>query len=291
MGIKPMTFRTLPLLLAALMLFLMADVSWGQAAAPAAAPAAPAAGEAAKPAASGGISYFMQFFYTDDIPGLIQIWILVLMSIANMALVILFFVKTSAEKYLPPDAVDDYKLMLEEKRFKEALEVSGEDQTPLGEVLHHSLKEASAGWAHMQRAMEETIDMVAARLHRKIEILNIFGATGPMLGLFGTVYGMIVAFNKIVESGGTPDPSKLAGGIATALVTTFWGLVVGIPAVAAASVIKNKIDELMIEVALTSEEMIIQFKPKKDKDKSMRPAAPGAPGGRAPAPMPKPRPA
>jgi biopolymer transport protein ExbB len=83
-----------------------------------------------------------------------------------------------------------------------------------------------------------------------------------MIGLFGTVYGMILAFQSIVVAGGNADPVLLAGGISTALTTTFWGLVVAIPALAGYGIIRNKIDELTTEATLTAQELVNQFRPK-----------------------------
>jgi biopolymer transport protein ExbB len=71
-----------------------------------------------------------------------------------------------------------------------------------------------------------------------------------MIGLFGTVYGMIVAFQTVAASGGQADPALLAGGIGTALVTTFWGLVIAIPALVTFATVRNRIDE---EIALALE--------------------------------------
>ncbi len=94
----------------------------------------------------------------------------------------------------------------------------------------------------MQRAMDMTAGEVVASRGRRVEILNVIGQVSPMLGLFGTVYGMILAFQSIVASGGNADPVLLAGGIGTALVTTFWGLVVAIPALAGYATIRAKLD-------------------------------------------------
>ncbi len=107
--------------------------------------------------------------------------------------------------------------------------------------------------------------MLIARRTRAVEILSILGAVGPMMGLFGTVYGMIKAFWTLVEIGGSPDPSDLAEGISTALVTTFWGLVVGIPAVAGYALIRNKIDALGAEVIFEADRLIGQFRPSTSK--------------------------
>ena len=91
---------------------------------------------------------------------------------------------------------------------------------------------------------------------RAIEPLNVVGNVAPMIGLFGTVYGMILAFRQIVLGGGTPDPIALANGIGTALVTTFWGLIVAIPALSGYALLRNKIDGLTSEATRAVEEVI-----------------------------------
>ena len=108
----------------------------------------------------------------------------------------------------------------------------------------------------MENAMAEMIEQDATALLRKIEWLHIIGNVAPMIGLFGTVWGMIDAFHGIVSAGGQPEPADLAGGISTALVTTWWGLVVAIPALAAYGLLKNRIDSLAAEVAVTAENLL-----------------------------------
>ena len=99
-----------------------------------------------------------------------------------------------------------------------------------------------------------------AAVWRSIEPLNVLGQVAPMIGLFGTVYGMIVAFQSIVASGGSADPVALAGGIGTALVTTFWGLLVAIPALAAYAFIRNRVDAISSEAESTAIELLQRFK-------------------------------
>jgi biopolymer transport protein ExbB len=142
----------------------------------------------------------------------------------------------------------------------------------------------------MERAIEETTDLLGSKRIRSVEILNVLGAVGPMVGLFGTIYGMIVAFQVIVDKGGQPDPAELAGGISTALVTTFWGLIVGIPAVAAGALIRNKIDGMMVEVMIRAEMLISQFQPgaKKAAKPAAGSAAPAEAGAAKAAPKPRP---
>jgi biopolymer transport protein ExbB len=112
----------------------------------------------------------------------------------------------------------------------------------------------------MENAMAEMLEQQSTTLLRKIEWLNIIGAVAPMIGLFGTVWGMIEAFNRIVYAHGQPEPDQLAGAISIALVTTLWGLFAAIPALAAYGSLRNRIDALSAEAALAAEDLIRRIK-------------------------------
>jgi biopolymer transport protein ExbB len=128
-------------------------------------------------------------------------------------------------------------------------------------VLRAALAEAPHGYPAMVRALEQAADAESTRRLRRIEPLHVLGNVAPMVGLFGTVYGMILAFQTIVAAGGTPSPKMLAAGIGTALTTTFWGLVVAIPALSGYALLRNKIDALTAEADAAVEEIIAHFRP------------------------------
>ena len=146
-------------------------------------------------------------------------------------------------------------------RFAEALDESRTQGGDFGRVLHAALLAAPGGHDAMVRAAEGMSDELVVRRLRRIEVLNVFGQVAPMLGLFGTVYGMIVAFFTIAQMGGTADPVALAGGIGTALVTTFWGLLIAIPALSAFAVVRNRIDAAGAEGAREVEQILARFRP------------------------------
>jgi biopolymer transport protein ExbB len=77
-----------------------------------------------------------------------------------------------------------------------------------------------------------------------------------MVGLFGTVFGMIRVFNGIVAAGGQSQPAQLAGGISVALVTTFWGLVIAIPALGIHGIFRNRIEILLSESTAEAEDVL-----------------------------------
>lgn len=85
----------------------------------------------------------------------------------------------------------------------------------------------------------------------------MIGSIAPMLGLTGTVLGMITAFNAIAASGGMAKPDELAGGIGQALVTTLMGLVVAIPTTIAFSYFRNRIDSIVAEAGKCVEQIMM----------------------------------
>lgn len=249
----------------------------------AAAAFAQAEGDAAAPAAAPGTktapdskNAFMQFFVVEDLLGNIIVWGLFLLSLVCMGFAGVLLMKYRRTEVLPDATVEQITIMLDNKQYREAIDYADGDDSYLGKLVSGALNEASNGYSAMERAVEETGDAETTRILRPIEFLNVVGNIAPMIGLFGTVYGMIVAFQKLVDSGGKPDPQALAAGISTALVTTFWGLVVAIPALALYAIIRNRIDALTTEGLVIAEDIIRPFKPSGKKKGSSSGAAESA---------------
>jgi biopolymer transport protein ExbB len=113
------------------------------------------------------------------------------------------------------------------------------------------------GFAEYRAAAEEAGEEQTGRLYRKTEVLNVIGAISPMLGLTGTVLGMIKSFNVIAATGGTARPDQLAGGISEALITTLMGLLVAIPTMVFFSYFRNRIDSLVAEAGKRVEQLLM----------------------------------
>lgn len=206
------------------------------------------------------MSVFHMFFWTGDVLGVVIIYLLLIMSVFSVGYSIMVFVNHRRNNLLPEGFQSQIGEMIAEKRYREAIDLATADTSYLARLVSAALNEASNGVGAMERAAEETSDTETTRMLRPIEYLNVAGNISPMMGLFGTVYGMIRAFQVLVEAGGRPDPTTLAAGISTALVTTFWGLVVAIPALAVYALIRNKIDALAGEGLLITEELIKPFR-------------------------------
>lgn len=206
-------------------------------------------------------SVFSMFLLPDDFVGLLITWLLVLLSALSVGYTLKLMLMYRRKLMLPDDMRKKVTDLLQAKRFREAIDYAAGQTSYLGRVISAALNEGVHGYGAMERAVEESGDSETTKALRPVEYLNVLGNIAPMIGLFGTVYGMIRAFDQLQASGGKPDPAQLAGGISTAMITTFWGLVVAIPALASYALIRNKIDALTSEGMLIAEQVIAQFKP------------------------------
>jgi len=204
---------------------------------------------------------------TSSVIGFIDIFVIFCGSIAGIALIIEHALTIRRDIMLPELTVAQVKTMFDERRFREALEFCQNDPSYVASVVHAGLIEAANGYGAMEKAMGDASEERSARLFRKIEYLNLLGNIMPMLGLFGTVYGMMEAFSTIASKGGAANPADLAHGIMVALFSTFLGLFAAIPALTGYAIFKNRIDQLSIEATLVAEELLANFKPSKAAQK------------------------
>jgi biopolymer transport protein ExbB len=189
------------------------------------------------------------------------IWLLIALSVASLGWIGAMAWANRRKEIVPDDLWASIDELVRERKFQEVYDLAKLHQSDMARILTVALAESAHGYGAMVRAAEQSCEQLAIGRLRRIEPLNIVGSVAPMIGLFGTVYGMIIAFQEIVAAGGTPDPVGLASGIGTALTTTFWGLVVAIPALAGYALIRNKIDGLTIEAAASAEHIIGLLRP------------------------------
>jgi biopolymer transport protein ExbB len=183
------------------------------------------------------------------------------LSVVVVALAVKYFIQIRRDNILPELANQQIQDLFEQKQYREAIDMTENQPDFLSYIVHAALSEAPHGYPAMERAMEEAAEERTTAMLRSIEWLNLIGNIGPMLGLLGTVWGMIGAFFSIVAVGGSPDPSALAGDIGVALVTTLLGLGVSIPALSVFSIMRNRIDAITSEAVMTSQELISTFRP------------------------------
>ena len=182
-----------------------------------------------------------------------------LLSLTMVYLIIEQLLSIRRGALMPADLAQSVHQQLSERKLSEAHHQCQMQPCFLSNVLSAGLSVVDFGYQDVEKAMEDTATEQAARLFRKIEYLHLIGTLAPMLGLLGTVWGMITAFMEF-ESKANPAVSELAPGIYRALVTTMIGLTVAVPAFAAFSIFRNRIDELVAEASLTAEHVFVDYR-------------------------------
>lgn len=186
-------------------------------------------------------------------------YIIVVLSLIMLALIFEHLLTIRRQTLMPNGLAEDIQKLIGQGQIKVAEERCIASSSFLGYLLAAGLREIELGYAAVEKAMEDAAAQQAARLMRKIEYLSMISTVAPMLGLMGTVWGMILAFMEF-ERKANPQVSELAPGIYKALVTTLFGLIVAIPAIAAFGFFRNRIDELVAQTALTAEQVFADFK-------------------------------
>jgi biopolymer transport protein ExbB len=187
--------------------------------------------------------------------------LIILLSCVALGLVIDYALTIRRAKLAPVEDIATFKDLVEKQDFTRVKEVAKAKPTFLSDVLTAGLDEINLGYPAMIKAMEDTAEARTARQARRIEHLNVIGNISPMMGLLGTVIGMLRCFNEISQVSGSIDPKQLAAGIFEALVTTCLGLIVAIPTLYFYAIFRNRLDELAGEASVAAEQILASFKP------------------------------
>jgi biopolymer transport protein ExbB len=189
------------------------------------------------------------------------VWFILLpMSFATVYLTVLYAMTISRKNLVPAGVGDEIGKMALAVGLKGLAEsLAGKDDL-VSVAVGSAIKRGRDDWFRLREAFFESLQEQAMRLSRKVEWVNLIGNVAPMVGLFGTVVGMIQLFGAIVTAGGQPQPVQLAGGISVALVTTFWGLLIAIPALAVYGIFRNHIEEIVNDAASEGEDALINIR-------------------------------
>ena len=200
-------------------------------------------------------TFFTQFV----IAGGPIVWFLLLpMSVITIALTVEHAFSIRRRELAPAGAEEEITALIHQFGRRELSARLAKRSDLLSTAVADSIRQAGlvSKPGQFRNLIAESLQNQALRLIRKIEWINIIGSVAPMIGLFGTVFGMIKAFNAIVTAGGQPQPAQLAAGISVALVTTFWGLLTAIPALAVYGIFRNRIETLTSQAAAQAESVL-----------------------------------
>jgi biopolymer transport protein ExbB len=244
-------------------------------------------------------SGFFQIVLSGGPVGMVILLVLVGLSVAAAYLLFDQIMTLRRSEILPDGVSESVRQALLTGRPAEADAACRRSPSVLSVVLLSGLSEFEFGWREVEKAVEDSLAQQSARLMRRIEYLSVIGNIAPMVGLLGTVTGMIFAFQRVATTRGAAGAGDLAEGIYQALVTTVGGLIVAIPALAIYAVCRNRVDSLIAEVAYQSQHALTPIKRRPTRATRSTAAAtaaaapkpiPGRPPERAAGPGPKPPP-
>ena len=153
----------------------------------------------------------------------------------------------SRNRIIPEAFILRIEQLVGESRVHDALLLCQENRNPMGNIMAAALRNAKHQRPRVKEAVEEVGKLEGALLERYVEVVGTVAAIAPLLGLLGTVLGMIKVFQR-VETQGLGDPTIFASGIWEALITTAVGLAVAIPAYIFYKFLLSKVDRLVIDM-------------------------------------------
>jgi biopolymer transport protein ExbB len=187
-------------------------------------------------------------------------YIIIILSFFAVAIVIEFLFTVRRNLLIPTNLSETILQQLSQGQLSAAIQSCQDNTCMLARVLLSGMKGFEFGWDAVEKGAEDALEEEASKLYRKIEYLNVIGNIAPMLGLLGTVIGMIIAFQRLAESGGVAKPAELAEGLYLALITTVQGLIVALPALGLHSILAGRIAALVSETTLAAEQILNPIK-------------------------------
>jgi len=151
------------------------------------------------------------------------------------------------KKIIPEDLLRDVEDLVKADRVNDVLGLLRRDRSPMARIFLAAIKNYGKNRETIKVAVEEVGGQEAEYLNKYVVILSVIAQVSPLLGLLGTVQGMIQVFNKVI-SGSVADPSQMAGGISVALITTASGLTVAIPALIGYHYLQGKVNDLVLDM-------------------------------------------
>ncbi|MDR1964012.1 MAG: MotA/TolQ/ExbB proton channel family protein [Planctomycetaceae bacterium] len=183
-----------------------------------------------------------------------------ILSICFVMLVVMNWMSISRNNIMPQDMITAFKQQLDDQNFQEAYETAHLNESAQGKILAAGLAKMQSGYEAAQQSMSDVAEEEIMRIEQKLGWIAMIAGIAPMIGLLGTVFGMVDSFNVIARSGTAPQASELANGISTALITTQVGLLIAIPAMLVYEFLRNKLALLVLELTVQTENLMSRFK-------------------------------
>lgn len=168
------------------------------------------------------------------------------------------FVVLRRGRVIPKPFVERFLQHLKERSLsqEEALNVCEENNSPVAQIFAHGVRKWGKPSVEVEQAIIDGGERQINQLRKHLRVLNGVATVCPLIGLLGTVWGMIEAFNGIAQGNAMGSPEKLAAGIALALLTTAAGLVIAIPAMIVSLYFAGRIDRLVMDMDSKAQQVV-----------------------------------
>ena len=195
-------------------------------------------------------------------------WLILFSSIIGLAVSIDRFIMLRKAKINVPAFMVRIRGFIKKKDISGAISYCMQEKSPVANIVRKGLKKYKYGHDRVKDAIENAGSQEVSKLEKGLSVLASVAGIAPLLGFLGTVTGMIQAFMTIQDLAGAANPSDLAGGIWEALITTAFGLIIGIPAFALYNYFLSAVKNLVGEMETVANDVIdvIQDGGKDDAD-------------------------
>lgn len=182
--------------------------------------------------------------------------VLLVISIYFVTVVTQMFLELREQVMLPPGLMDECNALLAKRDFNGVYKVAKENPSELGQLIAAGLAAFQGGLADSREAIDRTGEALTVEMEKKISMLAVIGSLGPMIGLLGTLKGMIASFAVIGQGESQMKASEVALGISEALLITFEGVALSVPAIYFFAVFKNRVSSLSLKAINAADEFI-----------------------------------
>ena len=182
---------------------------------------------------------------------------LLCLSVYFTALVIRLFMEFRVSEAVPAPLVEKLETAIKDKKFQDAYDACKDNDSFLARLVRTGIANLPSGRPDAKEAILEVSEEITTSLDMKISYLAIIGTLGPMIGLVGTIWGMIMSFQEIATAAGAqPRPEKVAEGISTALFITLEGVSLSVPAIFFFALFRNRIAQMSMEANRVADRVI-----------------------------------
>jgi biopolymer transport protein ExbB len=185
--------------------------------------------------------------------------LLLIVSIALVTLIVLLAMDLRMSVSIPPDFVEDFTDTVNKRQFKQAFDMARNETSFLGRVLTAGMGRLQYGIEDARDAAVNMTDSVKAGKETLLSYLASIGTLGPMIGLVGTVYGMIKSFMVLAVPGKEAKPHELADGISHALVVTLLGIGLSVPAIFFHNFFRNRLTRIAFDSNSLADDLLTQM--------------------------------